>query len=54
MELCLLAENNKLILSNCLSVHNFTLIMRGLEAGFVGGEQLGTQEGHMVEIVQST
>lgn len=43
-------KKEQLILSNCLSVHNFTLIIEFLEAGSGGGDQLGMQKEHRVEI----
>lgn len=44
-------KKEQLILSNCFSVHNFTLIIEFLEAGSGGGDQLGTQTKHRVEII---
>lgn len=53
MERCLTGKKKEqLILSNCLSVHSFTLIIEFLEAGSGGRDQLGTQKEHRVEIIR--
>lgn len=52
MERCLMGKKEQLILSNCLSVHNFTLIIEFLEAGSGGGDQSGTQKEPRVEIIR--
>lgn len=51
MEQRLTGKKEQLILSNCLSGHNFTLIIEFLEAGSRGGDQLGTQKEHRVETI---